>query len=120
MAFLEKQRQKKAPFMNRLRFVFEDNEVEVEVPIPHKLLIGRSDEKKTVDFDLTEHGAYGLGVSREHIRLEQRYGRWFVIDLESDNGTWLNDKQMYPMVAYELRSGTEIRLSDFHMCVYFQ
>lgn len=120
MAFLEEHPRTKAAFINHLRFVFEDGNTEIEIPKQHKLVLGRSDDKQTVDFDLTAYGAYRLGVSRQHIRLEQRYGKWFITDLESDNGTWMDNKQIHPLVAYELRNGTEIRLSDLQMCIYFQ
>lgn len=46
-------------------------------------------------------------VSRRHAGLRLREGRWFIADLESSNGTWVNGRRVYDA---EVRPGDEIRL----------
>ena len=46
-------------------------------------------------------------VSRHHARLELREGRWFLVDLDSSNGTLVNGRQVHDA---EVRAGDEIRL----------
>ena len=46
-------------------------------------------------------------VSRHHARLELRDGRWFLVDLDSSNGTLVNGRRVRDS---EVRAGDEIRL----------
>jgi pSer/pThr/pTyr-binding forkhead associated (FHA) protein len=46
-------------------------------------------------------------VSRHHARLELRDGRWFLVDLDSSNGTLVNGRRVRDT---EVRAGDEIRL----------
>jgi pSer/pThr/pTyr-binding forkhead associated (FHA) protein len=46
-------------------------------------------------------------VSRHHARLELRDGRWFLIDLDSSNGTSVNGRRVRDA---EVRPGDRIRL----------
>lgn len=46
-------------------------------------------------------------VSRHHARLELRVGRWFLVDLDSSNGTVVNGRRVRDA---EVRAGDEIRL----------
>jgi pSer/pThr/pTyr-binding forkhead associated (FHA) protein len=46
-------------------------------------------------------------VSRHHARLELRDGRWFLVDLDSSNGTLVNGRRVHDV---EVRPGDRIRL----------
>jgi predicted component of type VI protein secretion system len=46
-------------------------------------------------------------VSRRHGRLELRDGRWFLVDLDSSNGTIVNGRRVRDA---EVRAGDRIRL----------
>ena len=46
-------------------------------------------------------------VSRHHARLELRDGRWFLVDLDSSNGTLVNGRRVRDS---EVRAGDEIQL----------
>jgi hypothetical protein len=46
-------------------------------------------------------------VSRHHARLELRDGRWFLVDLDSSNGTLVNGRRVRDT---EVRAGDQIRL----------
>lgn len=49
------------------------------------------------------------GVSRRHARFERRDGAWMVLDLQSTNGTWVNDESI---TEHRLRRGDHIKVGD--------
>lgn len=48
-------------------------------------------------------------VSRKHARIEKRGMFWQVVDLESTNGTFVNDE---PVTDYRLRRGDQVKVGD--------
>jgi hypothetical protein len=70
------------------------------------LLVGR---RADCDIVLTDPS-----VSRRHARLRFRDGHWILHDLESTNGTLVND---VPVVRCELRAGDLVALGDEHLVV---
>ena len=69
------------------------------------LLIGRSDE---VDITLPE-----TAVSRQHARLEEREGSWYVIDLGSTNGTFMGGSRLPANVAVNWKMHQELQIGPF-------
>ena len=64
-----------------------------------RLTLGRAPSCELVFSDDT--------VSRRHAGLRVRDGRWFICDLGSSNGTWVNGRRVFDA---EVRPGDEIRL----------
>jgi pSer/pThr/pTyr-binding forkhead associated (FHA) protein len=56
---------------------------------------------------------WDAAVSRYHAELELAAGCWFVTDLESANGTWVNGKRIDGKKA--LRVGDELRIGDTNL-----
>ncbi len=54
-------------------------------------------------------------ISRQHIRIIWREDKYFVEDLNSSNGSWLNDNRLTPREQYELRPDDVIRIGPFLM-----
>lgn len=108
------------PFMQKIRVRIEENGEEFAINAIRKLLIGRNDKDATVDINLVPYGAYRLGVSRRHAQLELKQGRWFLTDLESQNGTIMNNLEIYPLVAYEIPSGTRLQFGELALTFYFE
>lgn len=50
-------------------------------------------------------------VSRRHAKIEHRDGNFFVVDLDSTNGTFVNDEPE-PVTASPLRRGDQIKIGD--------
>jgi two-component system cell cycle response regulator len=50
-------------------------------------------------------------VSRRHAKLEHRDGHFFIIDLDSTNGTFVNDEPE-PVTACQLRRGDQMKIGD--------
>ncbi len=51
-------------------------------------------------------------VSRVHASIEQRAGNWYLKDLNSRNGTWVNDRELYGEEEKELNNGDQVRFAD--------
>ena len=54
-------------------------------------------------------------VSAQHARLCYRQGQWWVEDLQSTNGTYLNDEPVFPACHHQWRSGP-LRSGDPGYC----
>jgi pSer/pThr/pTyr-binding forkhead associated (FHA) protein len=67
-----------------------------------EIIIGRA---PTASLVITDSSA-----SRHHARLFERDGQWWVEDLGTRNGTWLNDRPV--TAASNLQPGDRIRLGD--------
>ncbi len=65
------------------------------------LTVGRGQENRLVlDND---------SVSRRHCRIERRNADWYVVDLDSTNGTYVNDDQV---TEYQMRRGDRVKIGD--------
>jgi hypothetical protein len=69
--------------------------------------------------DLTNFGGIEKGVSRIHAALRRGDGLLLLVDLDSTNGTFLNDQLLIPNQPRLLRSGDKIRLGQLTMHIYF-
>ena len=90
------------------------------VPDRDEVLIGRSDPETSQqpEVDLDPYGGASGGVSRRHARLIRRGERWFLVDLESTNGTFINDEQLASEQEAQLHDGDTVRLGS--MALVFQ
>lgn len=79
--------------------------------------LGRKDETETeLLIDLTPYDATGKGVSRRHAVVRRGSDGYEITDLNSTNGTWMNDQRLVPDQAYSIASGVPIRLG--HLFIY--
>lgn len=75
---------------------------------PQGLRVGRTDENNLA----LKHRE----ISRQHMRISwQDNDKFFVEDLNSSNGVWLNEVRLTPRVPVELNVGDVIRLGPFLM-----
>ncbi len=91
---------------------------EIEVVKDSRFVLGRKVEN--VDeriVDLSAFGAYGLGVSRLHALIQRTRNGYEISDMDSTNGTWLNDQQLVPNRFYPLTSGD--RMGKMYIIVLF-
>ena len=51
-------------------------------------------------------------VSRRHVQLTKENQKYYITDLHSTNGTWVNDRQLMPGRAYELHQGETVKIAD--------
>ncbi|MCX4307107.1 MAG: DUF6382 domain-containing protein [Acetatifactor sp.] len=57
-------------------------------------------------------------ISRRHLRLEREADEWVIVDLGSENGTFVNDEALAANIRYPLRRGDIIMLSRQHRIRY--
>jgi pSer/pThr/pTyr-binding forkhead associated (FHA) protein len=83
-------------------------------PLAEVLLVGRSDPAGGIfpEVDLTPDNAYMAGVSRRHARIIRRGDRFFLEDLNSANGTYLNRERLPAHTPVPIDDGSEIRLGN--------
>lgn len=59
------------------------------------VVLGRvADDEVEQAIDLSAYDAYQLGVSRRHARIARVGDDFFLEDLESTNGTWVNNRRL--------------------------
>lgn len=87
------------------------------LPMKEEITIGRSApySDKVPDVDLSAHGAGQAGVSRLHARLSHRQEQWSLEDLQSTNGTLLNEQPLEPGHPVALKDGDSIHLGNLHV-----
>ena len=70
--------------------------------------------------DLAPYGAFTKGVSRLHAAIRRTQDNLLVItDLDSTNGSWLNDTRMESRRLYALRPGDRLLLGQIEIEVFF-
>lgn len=81
------------------------------------LSLGRGDEDTTPDVDLSLHYGSMLGVSRLHAEISFERGVYYLKDLDSSNGTWLNMRKLEPNERLPLESSNQVRLGHLLMLI---
>ena len=81
------------------------------------VLIGRS-AGQNVDLDTTSFHGRELGVSRQHAEIVFENGAYYVRDLKSTNGTWLNTQRLAPLQRYPVEAGDQLRLGHCLMILF--
>nr|XP_007146045.1 hypothetical protein PHAVU_006G008100g [Phaseolus vulgaris]ESW18039.1 hypothetical protein PHAVU_006G008100g [Phaseolus vulgaris] len=57
-------------------------------------------------------------VSGVHARIKKKQGNLLVTDLDSTNGTFINDKRLRPGVAATVSPGNSITFGDTHLAMF--
>lgn len=93
----------------------------IKLDIGEDLLIGRKDNARGIfpDVDLGLDGGYDAGVSRRHAILSHQDGTYRIEDLNSANGTFVNDQRVAPSSITTLSSGDEVKCGTLLMRVEF-
>ncbi len=84
-----------------------------------ELFIGRLDAVHGIfpELDLTNDGGLEHGVSRRHARIHVKNGVCYLEDMDSTNGTFLEDERLTPYLPYELHDGDMIVLGTLRLRV---
>ena len=69
-------------------------------------------------FDLKDYHGRLLGVSRQHAVISCTDRGYTITDLDSTNGTWVNQTQMTPNTPHHLCDGDQVRLGDLSLFVF--
>jgi pSer/pThr/pTyr-binding forkhead associated (FHA) protein len=81
--------------------------------------IGRAAEGQAIlpDVDLSEFDAYNQGVSRMHAEIRLRSDGAYVVDLESANGTLVNNNRLKALRNEQIGHGDVIQLGRLRLQV---
>lgn len=82
-----------------------------------RILIGRSSDPN-VDLDTSGFHGRELGVSRHHAEIIYEDANYYVRDLKSTNGTWLNTQRLEPMKRYPIEASDQLRLGHCLMILF--
>lgn len=94
----------------------------VAVLVDHEFTLGRKvgEEADESIVNLAPFGAFDQGVSRQHAKIRMTAKGYEITDLDSTNGSWLNEQRLAPQVAYPLASGAQIRLGRMHLVAIYR
>jgi predicted amidophosphoribosyltransferase len=83
-------------------------------------LVGRLDEVSGIEpeVDMTPHGGLDGGVSRRHAKLLYEGNAWYVMDLDSTNGTLLNGTELAPRTRAAINDGDKIEFGEVEVVFY--
>lgn len=99
-----------------------DTDRQMHLPTSSELLLGRKDVAHGIfpDLDLTPDGGLKKGVSRRHAKIFQREGKFYIEDVGSANGTFLNDQRLTPYLPYPLEEENLVQLGQLKLRVNLQ
>ena len=88
--------------------------VALSIPLLDEVVVGRTDPmmSQPPEVDLQPYGGGSAGVSRHHARFLRRPEGWFLEDLQSTNGTYLNEVRLLPHRPVRLNSGDLVRFGQ--------
>jgi pSer/pThr/pTyr-binding forkhead associated (FHA) protein len=78
-----------------------------------EVFLGRTHPSNIVDpqVDLTAYDARSKGVSRLHAAIKRDQAGWWITDLNSSNGTWINGQRLAPHQRYQLKGVNDVQLA---------
>jgi hypothetical protein len=87
-----------------------------------KMIIGRgfSPVQGQPFLDLSPYNGEALGVSRYHAEIRFLNNTLVMTDLDSDNGTFINETRLYPYEIRVLHNNDEVRLGKLAMKISFK
>ncbi len=93
----------------------------ITLNLNHSISFGRTHSTGSLKthIDLTRFDAMNMGVSRVHMYLHCKDGKFYVEDLDSTNGTFRNGFPLEPHEWTEIANGDEVRLGQLRLYVYF-
>jgi len=108
--------------VHSLRIHVLESDRYIQLPPTAEVLLGREDPAHGIfpDLDLTPDGGLEKGVSRRHCKIFQRGGEFYVEDVGSANGTFLNEQRLTPYLPYPLKEGDRIQVGQLRIEIYFQ
>jgi serine/threonine-protein kinase len=102
------------PAMQGPQLFIATSGVALSIPALDEVQIGRRNPlaAQSPDLDLEPFGGGSAGVSRQHARLLHQAEGWFLEDLQSTNGSYVNEVRLLPRRPVKLRSGDLVRFGQ--------
>ncbi len=104
-----------------LRFIMQESGRQVQLPVVSEIYLGRLDAAHGIfpDLDLTPDGGLEGGISRRHAKIHYKAQRFFIEDVGSANGTFLNGQRLTPYLPHPLQNGDKLQLGRLQLSVEF-
>ncbi len=105
-----------------IRFIIPSSGRQITLPMQDEIRIGRADPRRDIrpELDLNPDGGGEAGVSRLHAAIVVTTQGVAISDLNSVNGTWVNNYRIPSRLPFALNSGDELKLGTMVMHVFFQ
>jgi hypothetical protein len=84
-------------------------------------ILGRASSEIKTQVPLVDLTSLGLdyGISRTHALIRQTKSGYEITDLNSSNGTWLENERLVPQKSYQVESGNRVRMGRLNVLVYY-
>lgn len=108
--------------ISQIIFVIPQSGRRIKINLSEDLFIGRTDPngQRPIHLDLTQDRGAENGVSRCHAAIQTSEEGPVLIDLNSTNGTLLNNYRLPPDLPYPIRSGDELRFGHLLVHVFLE
>lgn len=110
-------------FDESMSLIFDilESSVVLTLGVDQDVIVGRSDESDnfSAGLDLTQYGAYQLGLSRKHARIRRNGLQLEIEDTGSRNGTFVNEQQLEAYVPYVISDGDIVRFGNMKVQLKF-
>lgn len=106
-----------------VQFILKDNtKIPFRIRLSEQFIVGRGDEDEEYqpEINLASYGAAENGVSRRHAVITASTDYLLIADLDSTNGTRLNNHVLRPNQPYRLDHGDTIMLGNLQIRVEFK
>jgi DNA-binding response OmpR family regulator len=101
-------------------FVAGYSDAPITITVKQPVSFGRSADLPPKTYvDLSRFNAIDQGVSRVHMTLHNKDGRFLVEDNNSVNGTFLNGEPLKPHEPRAINNADEVRLGQLRVYIYF-
>ncbi|UTR12091.1 FHA domain-containing protein [Evansella sp. LMS18] len=87
------------------KIVNQDENIEIQLPIA-ETIIGREGDVETSYFETCNY------ISRRHLSIKYKDEHYVISDLNSHNGSYLNNRRLNPEEEYPLTEGDTIKIAD--------
>jgi hypothetical protein len=106
----------------QVTFVIPSSGRRISLSLQEEIHIGRADPGRSdqPELDLTHDNGAEYGVSRSHAAIQASHRGVALVDLNSTNGTLLNNYRLPPDLPYPLHNGDEIRFGRLLVHVFFE
>lgn len=106
----------------RITFVIPNSGRRIVLPLDQQIRIGRADPSVSLypEVDLTADGGAEFGVSRLHATISVADEGPVIVDMNSTNGTMLNNFAIPSDLPYALHNGDELRCGDLLIHIFLE
>src|SRR5438105_7833118 len=106
-----------SPSPDRLTLVFRTDDVHVFLSEGEEAILGRAHPSNKIqpNVDLARFGGISCGTSRLHASLRRKDHKWWIEDLGSSNGTWVNGERLAPFTPYLLKGSSQVLLANLEV-----